>query len=256
MQEVRLSEVGRLWAWTAVTAAPPGYEGPVPYGFGIVELEAEALRVVGRLTEPDPSRLAAGQPMRVVVERLPGDLDMWAFAPEACDADMTGVEIVGVGLHPFGRFEDATATSMGVTALRAALDDAGWSVADARAQVGAAFCASAYGGVAAGHRVLGGLALTGMPIVDVEAGCASGGAALSLAASVDPFGRARRGDRRRHREDAQGDHPVVVLRAVAGAGRPRRDARLLRAAGAAHDGRPRADQGRPRRAGGQEPGVG
>ena len=42
----------------------------------------------------------------------------------------------------------------------------------------------AYGGVAAGHRVLGGLALTGMPIVDVEAGCASGGAALSLAASA------------------------------------------------------------------------
>jgi uncharacterized OB-fold protein len=83
VQEVRLSEVGRLWAWTAVTAAPPGYEGPVPYGFGIVELEAEALRVVGRLTEPDPARLAAGQPMRVVVERLPGDLDMWAFAPEA-----------------------------------------------------------------------------------------------------------------------------------------------------------------------------
>ena len=71
VQEVRLSEVGRLWAWTAVTAAPPGYEGPVPYGFGIVELEA------------DPARLAAGQPMRVVVERLPGDLDMWAFAPEA-----------------------------------------------------------------------------------------------------------------------------------------------------------------------------
>ncbi len=81
VQEVRLSEVGRLWAWTAVTAAPPGYEGPVPYGFGIVELEAEALRVVGRLTEPDPARLTAGQPMRVVVERLPGDLDMWAFAP-------------------------------------------------------------------------------------------------------------------------------------------------------------------------------
>ena len=23
--------------WTAVTTAPPGYEGPVPYGFGVVE---------------------------------------------------------------------------------------------------------------------------------------------------------------------------------------------------------------------------
>jgi uncharacterized protein len=82
VEEVRLSPAGRLWAWTAVTAAPPGYEGPVPYGFGIVELEAEGLRVVGRLTEADPSRLEAGQPMRLVVERLPGDLVMWAFAPE------------------------------------------------------------------------------------------------------------------------------------------------------------------------------
>jgi uncharacterized OB-fold protein len=83
VEEVRLSPDGRLWAWTAVTAAPPGYEGPVPYGFGVVELEDEGLRVIGRLTEPDPSKLAAGQPMRLVVERLPGDLDVWAFAPVA-----------------------------------------------------------------------------------------------------------------------------------------------------------------------------
>ncbi|MBV9950497.1 MAG: thiolase family protein [Acidimicrobiia bacterium] len=102
---------------------------------------------------------------------------------------MTAVEIAGVGLHPFGRFEDQTATSMGVTALRAALDDAGWSIDDARRRVGAAFCATAYGGVAAGHRVLGGLALTGIPIVDVEAGCASGGAALSLAAGTIASGQ-------------------------------------------------------------------
>ncbi len=46
----------------------------------------------------------------------------------------------------------------------------------------AAFCGTAYGGVAAGHRVLGALAGTGIPIYDVEAGCASGGAALQLAA--------------------------------------------------------------------------
>ncbi len=39
-------------------------------------------------------------------------------------------------------------------------------------------------GVAAGHKVLGALARTGMPIVDVEAGCASGGAALQLAAGA------------------------------------------------------------------------
>jgi uncharacterized OB-fold protein len=83
VEEVRLSNLGRLWAWTAVTAAPPGYEGAIPYGFGIVELDAEGLRIVTRLTEPDPSKLEAGQAMRLVADHLPGDLVTWSFAPEA-----------------------------------------------------------------------------------------------------------------------------------------------------------------------------
>ncbi len=87
---------------------------------------------------------------------------------------MTGVEIAGVGLHPFGRFGQTPATALGVAAARAALADAGWTPVDARGRIGAAYCATAYGGVASGHRVLGALVLTGMPIVDVEAGCTSG----------------------------------------------------------------------------------
>ena len=102
---------------------------------------------------------------------------------------MTDIELAGVGLHPFGRFERLTATEMGVIAVRAALADAGWTPSDARGRIGAAFCATAYGGVAAGHRVLGALALTGIPIVDVEAGCASGGAALALAAQAIEAGQ-------------------------------------------------------------------
>jgi acetyl-CoA acetyltransferase len=89
------------------------------------------------------------------------------------------VRITGVGLHPFGRFGDLTGTAMGVTAVRAALAESGRGVAD----VQAAFCGTAYGGVAAGHRVLAALAGTGIPIYDVEAGCASGGAALQLGAA-------------------------------------------------------------------------
>jgi acetyl-CoA acetyltransferase len=88
------------------------------------------------------------------------------------------VEIAGAGLHPFGRFEDRTVTDMGVAAVRAALADAG------NPRIDAAFCGTAYSGVAAGHRVLGQLARTGIPIVDVEAGCASGAAALALAAGT------------------------------------------------------------------------
>ena len=100
---------------------------------------------------------------------------------------MTGVEVAGVGLHPFGRFEGVRATDMGVAAVRGAL---------AEAEVGrggfqAAFCATAYGGVASGHKVLGALGMTGMPIVDVEAGCASGAAALMLGASAIAAGQYR-----------------------------------------------------------------
>src|SRR3954451_14268261 len=67
---------------------------------------------------------------------------------------------------------------MGVHAVRAALMEAG------NPPFQAAFCGTAYGGVASGHKVLGALALTGVPIVDIEAGCASGGAALQLAAGA------------------------------------------------------------------------
>jgi acetyl-CoA acetyltransferase len=98
---------------------------------------------------------------------------------------MSVVVISGVGLHPFGRFEDRTTTDLGVTAVRAALEDAGITGRD----IQAAYCGTAYGGVASGHRVLGRLAATGMPIVDVEAGCASGAAALMLAASTVAAGQ-------------------------------------------------------------------
>jgi uncharacterized OB-fold protein len=83
---VELTGNGRLWSWTAVTTAPPGYGGEVPYGFGVVELP-EGLRVVARLTEADPSRLEAGQPMALVVIPIGVDAESgrpvvtYGFAP-------------------------------------------------------------------------------------------------------------------------------------------------------------------------------
>src|SRR4051812_5119077 len=75
----------------------------------------------------------------------------------------------------FGRFDDRSVIDLGLEAVRAALDEA------SDPTFGAAFCGTAYAGVAAGHRVLGRLGRAGMPIVDIEAGCASGAAALSMA---------------------------------------------------------------------------
>jgi uncharacterized OB-fold protein len=87
VETVTLSSDAKLWAWTAVTAAPPGYTGPVPFGFGIVELERERLRVITRLTEADPTRLTFGAPMRLVADSLPGDngepVVTWAFEPRS-----------------------------------------------------------------------------------------------------------------------------------------------------------------------------
>ncbi|MDE3085210.1 MAG: thiolase family protein [Acidobacteriota bacterium] len=95
------------------------------------------------------------------------------------------MEVAGIGIHPFGRHGDRTVTDMGVTAVRGALAEAGVG----RGGFQAAFCGTAYGGVATGHKVLGALGMTGMPIVDVEAGCASGSAALMLASSAIAAGQ-------------------------------------------------------------------
>jgi acetyl-CoA acetyltransferase len=94
---------------------------------------------------------------------------------------VNGVGIAGIGLHPFGRFHERSVTDMGAIAVRGALDEAG--ITD-RHGFQATFCGTAYAGVAAAHKVLGRLGLTGGPIVDVEAGCASGAAALMLASAA------------------------------------------------------------------------
>jgi uncharacterized OB-fold protein len=89
-EAAELSDRGRLWAWTAVTHAPPGYDGEIPYGFGVVELP-EGLRVITRLTEADPERLRPDQPMHMVVEPLHVDGEGrtvvgYAFAPDQAHA--------------------------------------------------------------------------------------------------------------------------------------------------------------------------
>ncbi len=100
---------------------------------------------------------------------------------------MRPVYVAGTGLHPFGRFEQSL-TALGVHAVRAALAEAGIG----RGGFDAAFCGCVYGGVAAGHKVLTALGLAGVPIVNVEAGCASGGAALALGAAQIAMGRYER----------------------------------------------------------------
>jgi len=85
LEPVRLSPTGTLWGWTTVRAAPPGYEGPVPFGFGVVELP-EGVRVVTRLETVDVPDLVFGLPMRAglapLTENEDGDTVVtYTFAP-------------------------------------------------------------------------------------------------------------------------------------------------------------------------------
>jgi uncharacterized OB-fold protein len=51
-----------------VTAAPPGYRGEVPFGFGVVELP-EGLRVITRLSHPVDD-FTFGMPMQLRLATL------------------------------------------------------------------------------------------------------------------------------------------------------------------------------------------
>lgn len=79
--EIVLSGDGLLWSWTTVHAPPPGYLGDVPFGFGVVDLPADGLQVIARLTEPDVTALRSGQPMRFVTEAIGEHHRTWAFTP-------------------------------------------------------------------------------------------------------------------------------------------------------------------------------
>lgn len=81
MVAVDLPRHGRLWLWTEVLSAPPGYSGPLPYAMGIVVLDGEPeLRVVSRLLG---GPFTLGAPMELVGEEVPDhngeQSTVWAF---------------------------------------------------------------------------------------------------------------------------------------------------------------------------------
>ncbi|MFF7984288.1 thiolase family protein [Streptomyces sp. NPDC007901] len=89
---------------------------------------------------------------------------------------MTEAVIIGVGLHPFGRFPGKPAMDMGADAVRLALADAG--VTWPQIQGG---CIGSYE-VANPDAIVARLGLTGLPLRGVFNGCATAGTAVALAA--------------------------------------------------------------------------
>lgn len=93
---------------------------------------------------------------------------------------MSDTIIQGVGMHPFGRFDDKSPVELGVVAVAEALEDAGIAWTD----VDALFCGHMYAQTGAGQRLTDLLGRTGIPVINVENACSSGGAALQMAAQA------------------------------------------------------------------------
>jgi acetyl-CoA acetyltransferase len=85
--------------------------------------------------------------------------------------------VSGVGMHPFGRFDGKSAVQMGAEAVVEALIDADvdWDAVDAL------YCGHMYAKSGAGQRIADLLGLTGLPVINVENACSSGGLTVQLA---------------------------------------------------------------------------
>ena len=92
-------------------------------------------------------------------------------------ADLRPVYVVGVGWHPYRYATEEPYVTLGLTAVRGALADAGlaWPGVDA------AFVGTALLGMASGRPMLRHLGATGLPIVHIENASASGSAAFRAA---------------------------------------------------------------------------
>src|SRR2546423_15411074 len=96
--------------------------------------------------------------------------------------DHPDVAIVGVGLHPFGRFGDLTGIDMGAIAIRRALADAGVEWRDIQFGFAGSY------EIDNPDAVVALLGLTGLPFTDVYNGCATAASALTLAANTIRLG--------------------------------------------------------------------
>jgi acetyl-CoA C-acetyltransferase len=96
---------------------------------------------------------------------------------------MNDIAIIGVGLHPFGRFGPKSAMEMGADAVHLALADAGVEWKDVQ---------FAFGGsdvVRMPDNAVNLLGLTGIPFMNVYNGCATAATALGLAADAIRHGQ-------------------------------------------------------------------
>ena len=87
---------------------------------------------------------------------------------------MREVSAIGAGMVRFGKFRDKTLAEIAWPAVKQAIDESGVAKAD----IEAAYCGTALGGMMSGQRILKAIGLTGLPIVNVENACSSSSSAF------------------------------------------------------------------------------
>lgn len=97
---------------------------------------------------------------------------------------MREVVVAGVGIHEFGRFPEKDYREIGRVAAERALKDANVEWKD----IQVAYVGNVMAEMAKGQNILQPLGATGIPIINIENACASGGASFHLAYQAIAYG--------------------------------------------------------------------
>jgi acetyl-CoA acetyltransferase len=98
---------------------------------------------------------------------------------------MRDVAVLGVGVHPWGKFEGKSVTQLCREAIERALKDAGvqWREIQAIAAASSRFSGGKGWGLN-GNDVIEDMGPTGAPVYNLSAGCAAGGNAFNVGYSL------------------------------------------------------------------------
>lgn len=88
---------------------------------------------------------------------------------------MREVAVLGIGMHPWGKFPQKSFTDLGVVAIDNALQDAGLKWTDVQSAVSGVWQWGGSEGITPGPRLAATLGETGLPFVNVAQRCATGG---------------------------------------------------------------------------------
>lgn len=94
---------------------------------------------------------------------------------------MRDVFVVGVGLHPWGKFPDKSWVEMGADVMSGALTDADLQWTDVEALVSGAMQWGGSTGIRAGNTIAAAIGETGIPITNINNACATGGSLMRSA---------------------------------------------------------------------------